>query len=148
MPTIHTVTIYDDGFSDPEPGPVLAGDSVKWVNNGSSVHTATSRQNSSFSFDTGDIAANGGVSDLKEFTVASDHAGFPYWCIHHKEMQSVIKVSSGKAALLRWMSAWTAEQPEPNLFRGPEVAITSLDIEIWPRSVWRAMRQECAAGAC
>jgi plastocyanin len=147
MATTHTVNIYDDGFED-LPDAIKVGDSVKWVNNGSNTHTAT-RTDSPFPFNTGNIAS-GAESNPIVFTQASEQSGFAYYCHHHREMQSAIYVKAGTKRFVAPMTVTfrASDSTYPDFFRGPVVAITPQEMELWPRDVWRSMRQICAAGAC
>lgn len=147
MATTHTVNIYDNEFEELK-GAINIGDTVKWVNNGASDHTAT-RTASPFPFDTTNIPP--GSSKEIVFTQASDHSGFAYYCHHHQqEMQSTIHVKSGMSKSgLDGSTLLRASDPlYPDLFRGPVVVITPQTMEIWSRDVWRSMRQICAAGSC
>jgi plastocyanin len=147
MATTHTVNIYDDGFDDLADA-IQVGDSVKWVNNGANNHTAT-RTESPFPFNTGNIAP-GGESNPILFNQVSGQSGFSYYCHHHRDMQSAIYVK-GATSLLATPSKTMLKDSAPDypdLFRGPVVSISPQEMELWPRDVWRSMRQVCAAGAC
>jgi plastocyanin len=85
-----TVTIVSGAQSltttaySPNPISVSVGTTIKWVNNDSTAHTATSNNGA---FDTGTISAGGQVS--KQFNSTGT---FPYHCTFHPGMVATINV--------------------------------------------------------
>jgi plastocyanin len=70
-----SVSMVDFAF-DPKVITITAGTSIRWTNNGTSVHTTTS--DTPGLWDSGDIAPGG------SYTVTFNTPGvFPYQCIHH-----------------------------------------------------------------
>ena len=87
-PDPNTISIRDNSFS-PASLTVDPGTTVRWVHNGSAIHTATSgtRNNPDGLFDSGDMR-NG---DTFEFTF-SNSGTFDYNCIYHAGMDGTIVV--------------------------------------------------------
>ena len=87
-PDGNTITIRDNSFS-PASLTVDPGTTVRWVHNGSAIHTVTSgtRNNPDGLFDSGDMR-NG---DTFEFTF-SNSGTFNYNCIYHAGMDGTIVV--------------------------------------------------------
>jgi plastocyanin len=63
---------------------------VVWINNDASIHTATSDSSGADAFTTGDITA--GASAQVTFTTAGT---FTYHCVYHNFMQGTIIVKAG-----------------------------------------------------
>jgi plastocyanin len=73
-PTIVNVSIVDFAFT-PKVIKINVGDSVKWTNNGTFIHTSTSNTGA---WDSLDIAPSGSYTHT--FSIADI---YPYHCMHH-----------------------------------------------------------------
>ncbi|MHB8417173.1 MAG: plastocyanin/azurin family copper-binding protein [Myxococcales bacterium] len=88
-----TVTISNFQYS-PDPVTVAAGSTITFVNNDGHPHTATSEAAAKsytnghapngFSFDTGQIAANGGSATVTVPASVASGTSQPYYCTNHK----------------------------------------------------------------
>lgn len=90
--TTKEVKIFDNEF-DPPTVEIQVGDTVKWTNDGNNTHTATAtdlNDNGQPLFDTGDVEP--GDSKPHTFNEPSGEAGIAYECIHHSNMEGVVKV--------------------------------------------------------
>ena len=87
-PDGNTITIRDNSFS-PTSLTIDPGTTVRWVNNGSAIHTVTSgtRNNANGIFNSGDMR-NG---DSFEFTFTNSGT-FDYHCTYHLGMDGTIVV--------------------------------------------------------
>ncbi len=88
-----STTLADRSFS-PNPVEIAKGDTIRFVNNDSVVHTATSGDSSTATpsgiFDTGFLGPNKSA----EITI-SEAGDIPYYCTAHPTMIGVVKVSEG-----------------------------------------------------
>ena len=83
---LFEIYMYDNYFS-PVDQYINVGDTVKWINNGSNTHTATSNDGSFNSYD---------ISSGQSFThIFSTEGNFSYYCTYHSNMTGTINVSSG-----------------------------------------------------
>jgi hypothetical protein len=82
--TIHNVTIIDFSFK-PSTTNAVAGDTVRWTNNGPSDHTTTS---DSGVWNSGTLTP--GTSFMRQFNTPGN---FPYHCAIHTFMQATVIVS-------------------------------------------------------
>ena len=95
LPSTSAATIHVEisGFAfDPRNIVVDVGDTVVWTNNDSMVHTATE---DSSSWDTGDIAGNGGTASI----IFDTAANWSYYCKYHTGMKGNVLVNGAPELL-------------------------------------------------
>ena len=100
VPVTHAVSIIDNAFV-PQHDTIIAGESVRWTNNGAVQHTSTSDGKSMWD--------SGTLDPGESFTFRFDTPGsYPYHCEFHPSMTGTILVQSSSDV---WDETESRERP-------------------------------------